>query len=139
MKSRFVCEFADIFEHFGGMEAPAGQSYKKKAEQSSPASENVRKTLPVSETCWEYVGVIFLMFFRTPSRRGFFPIWVPKWVQFGVKNKVKSYKNIVFWGKCRHAFGSSRLDRIACRASQIWIKNRSNTCWKFDVVSKLSF
>ena len=139
MKSRFVCEITDIFKHFGGTEAPAGLRYKKRAEESSPASENATKTLPVSVTCWEYVGVSFLMFIRTPSRRSLFLIWVPKWLQFRAKNMVKSDKNTVFLGKCRHAFGSSRLDRIACRASPDRSHNPEKACYKSDAILKLSF
>ncbi len=43
MKSRNFDEISVIFGHVGGMEAPSGQSYKKRAKKSSPGSENVKK------------------------------------------------------------------------------------------------
>jgi hypothetical protein len=63
MKSYNVDEISDIFEHFGGTEAPAGQSYQKRAEKTAPGSENAGKTLPVLESFWQYFGVILLMCF----------------------------------------------------------------------------
>ena len=49
LKSLKFDEISDIFAHFGGMEAPLGQSYQKRAEKTAPGSENVGKTLPVLE------------------------------------------------------------------------------------------
>ncbi len=63
MKSNDFDEISDIFGHFGGTEAPAGQSYQKRAEKTAPGSENVGKTLPVLESFWRYFGVILLMCF----------------------------------------------------------------------------
>ena len=57
MKSLTFDEISDIFEKFGGMEAPAGQSYKKIAEKGSPASENVRTLTPF--------GILFGSFLET--------------------------------------------------------------------------
>ncbi len=63
MKSRNVDEISDIFEHFGGMEVPLGQSYQKTPKKTDPGSENVRKTLPVLDAFWQHFGVILLMCF----------------------------------------------------------------------------
>ncbi len=63
MKSLNLDEISDMFEHFGGMEAPLGQSYKKRQEQTVPGPENASKTLPVLDSFWQYFGVILLMCF----------------------------------------------------------------------------
>ena len=63
MKSLKFDEISDIFEHFGGMEAPLGQSCQKRAEKAAPGSETIRKTLPVWEAFWQHFGVILLMCF----------------------------------------------------------------------------
>ena len=46
LKSLKFDEISDIFEHFGGMEAPLGQSYQKRAEKACPGSENVGTLTP---------------------------------------------------------------------------------------------
>ena len=58
---------------------------------------------------------------------------------FGAQNGGKSVPKSIFWEKCRHAFGSSRLDRIACRASPDRSHNPEKTCYKSDAILKLSF
>ena len=63
MKSNNFDEISNIFEHFGGMEVPLGQSYQTTPKKAALGSENVRKTLPVLESFWQYFGVILLMCF----------------------------------------------------------------------------
>ena len=63
LKSLKFDEISDIFEHFGGMEAPLGQSYQKTPKKNAPGSENPGKTLPVFESFWLYFGVSLLMCF----------------------------------------------------------------------------
>ena len=75
MKSNDFDEISNIFEHFGGTEAPAGQSYQKRAEKTAPGSENAGKTLPVLESFWQYFGDVFVRFFWAPSWRVFLPSW----------------------------------------------------------------
>ncbi len=43
MKSHNFDEISDIFERFGGMEAPSGQSYSKRPKKAGPGPENVKK------------------------------------------------------------------------------------------------
>ncbi len=63
LKSLTFDEISDIFERFGGMEVPLGQSYQKTPKKTGPGSENPGKTLPVLESFWQYFGVILLMCF----------------------------------------------------------------------------
>ena len=46
----------------------------------------------------------------------------------GAPNGVKSDQKRILLEKCRHAFGSSRLDPIACRASPARSQNQEKTC-----------
>ncbi len=59
MKSIKFDEISDIFEHFGGMEAPLGQSYKKNPKRAGPGSENVKSLTPF----WRLFGSLLETFF----------------------------------------------------------------------------
>ena len=59
MKSLKFYEISDIFEHFGGMEAPVGQSYKKTPKRAAPGSQNVGTLTPF----WRLFGSFLEMFF----------------------------------------------------------------------------
>ena len=85
MKSVKFDEISDIFEHFGGMEAPLGQSYQKRAEKAAPGSENATKVTPFWSHFGSFLDTFFELFFRHPPggsfcRHGsnFMPFWSPK-------------------------------------------------------------
>ena len=59
MKSLNVDEISDIFEHFGGMEAPLGQSYQKTPKKAAPGSENPGTLTPF----WRFFGSFLDTFF----------------------------------------------------------------------------
>ena len=44
MKSLIFDEISDIFEHFGGMEAPLGQSYKKNRKKQPRGQKTSKKS-----------------------------------------------------------------------------------------------
>ncbi len=104
MKSHNFDEISDIFEHFGGMEAPSGQSCQKIPKKAAPGSENVQKVTP----CWSHVGSFLETFFDVflgTLPEGLFAVMGAILCNFGAPNGVKTVKQSIFLEKCRHAFG----------------------------------
>ena len=116
MKSLNFDDISEIFEHFGGMEAPSGQSCKKRKLSLHFGD--------ILAAFWRHFFNVFLGILP----EGLFAVMGAILCHFGAQNGVKSVPKSIFLEKCRHAFGSSRLDRIACRASPDRSQNPEKTC-----------
>ncbi len=111
----------------------------KQSRKNSPRIRKRRKNPTrfgvILAVFWSYFVDVFLGTF--PG--GIFAVTGAILCHFGAQNGGTYDPKSVFLEKCRHAFGSSRLDRIACRVSPDRSQNPEKACYKSDAILKLSF
>ncbi len=94
------------------------KAIKKEPKKHAPDQKTPELSLHFGDFLAAFWRHLFNVFLGTLPE-GLFAVMGAILCHFGAQNGGKSVPKSVFWEKCRHAFGSSRLDRIACRASQI--------------------
>ncbi len=114
------------------------KAIKKEPKKHAPDQKTPELSLHFGDFLAAFWSHFFNVFLGTLPE-GLLAVMGAIFSHFGAQNGVKSVPKSIFWEKCRHAFGSSRLDRIACWASPDRSHNPEKTCYESDAILELSF